>query len=110
MINLDEDALVCDLAETYGIYDYRSLPVHLAATLSVGLREDSRIRMKAAEVPASTDTLLLALVADRIALLLYDEKDRPPSILEELIGEPKGTRGFDTPEAFHAELARIRGE
>lgn len=110
MINLDEDALVCDLAETYKIYDYRSLPVQLAATLSVGLREDSRIRMKAADVPARMDTLLLALVADRIALLLYDKKDRPPSILEELIGKPKGTRGFDTPEAFHAELARIRGE
>jgi len=40
MLELDEDALVCDLAETYGIYNYRSLPATLVATFSVGLREN----------------------------------------------------------------------
>ena len=48
MIRFDEDALICDLAETYHIYDYRSLPVKLVATLSAGLRDDSRIKLKAA--------------------------------------------------------------
>ncbi len=41
MISRDEDALICDLAETYQIYNYKSLPARLVATLSVGLRDDS---------------------------------------------------------------------
>ena len=46
MIKTDEDALICDLAETYQIYDYKSLPAYMVATFSVGLRENSRIKMK----------------------------------------------------------------
>ena len=71
MIEFDEDALICDLAETYQIYDYRSLPVKLVATLSAGLREDSRIKMAAAELPAKQDTLLLATIADRVEAFRY---------------------------------------
>ena len=37
MIALDQNALICDFAETYGIYNYRALPVSLLATLAVGL-------------------------------------------------------------------------
>ena len=29
MIKTDEDALICDLAETYQIYDYKSLPAYM---------------------------------------------------------------------------------
>ena len=36
MIKTDEDALICDLAETYQIYDYKSLPAYMVATFSVG--------------------------------------------------------------------------
>ena len=39
MIKTDEDALICDLAETYQIYDYKSLPAYMVATFSVGLRK-----------------------------------------------------------------------
>ena len=35
MIKTDEDALICDLAETYQIYDYKSLPAYMVATFSV---------------------------------------------------------------------------
>lgn len=45
MINTDEDALICDFAETYHIYDYRSLPLHMAGIFACGLRPDSRIGM-----------------------------------------------------------------
>lgn len=48
MINIDEDALMCDLAETYHIYNYRSLPCKMVATFSCGLRNSSRIKMKMA--------------------------------------------------------------
>ena len=30
-IGTDEDALICDLAETYGIYNYRQLPADRVA-------------------------------------------------------------------------------
>jgi len=48
MIHTDEDALICDLAETYHIFNYRELPPSLAATLSVGLKDDSRIKKEVA--------------------------------------------------------------
>lgn len=69
MIQLDEDALICDLAETYQIYDYRSLPVKLVATLSAGLRDDSRIKLKAAGTSVGLDTTILAAIADNLTML-----------------------------------------
>lgn len=71
MINFDEDALICDLAETYNIYDYRSLPVRLVATLSAGLRDDSRIKLSRAGFTAQQNTMLLAIIADRIESIRY---------------------------------------
>lgn len=71
MIAIDEDALICDLAETYHIYDYRSLPVELVATFSCGLRDDSRIKMKIRGVTTSETNLLIATVADRIYDVAY---------------------------------------
>lgn len=46
MIQTDEDALICDLAETYQIYDYRQLPAYQVAVFSYGLRDDSRIKVR----------------------------------------------------------------
>ncbi|MBQ3429199.1 MAG: hypothetical protein IJH28_05435 [Mogibacterium sp.] len=123
MINFDEDALICDLAETYHIYDYRSLPVKLVATLSAGLRDDSRIKMSAAGVPAAQDTLLLATIADRVEAFRYGFSEdaskgtnRPISIIATIFGEKpegrnkSGVMSFATHEEFEATLARIRGE
>ena len=122
MINLNEDALICDFAETYHIYDYRSLPVKLAATLSAGLRDDSRIKMSAADVRVSYDTLLLATIADRIEAFRYgftkDAKEgtnQPESIVASILGEDdkrnkSGVMSFTSSEEFEATLARIRGE
>lgn len=120
MINLDEDALVCDLAETYHIYDYRSLPVKLVATLSAGLRDNSRIKLLASGVPVSQDTLLLATIADRVEAFRYSfsgdaskGRNKPVSIVESLFGElekkKNGVASFATAEAFEAALAKIRG-
>ena len=116
MIEFDEAALICDLAETYHIYDYRSLPAKLVATLSAGLRDNSRIKMRLSGAPASQDILLLAAIADRVEMFRYgfsDQKNAPPaSILEEMYGRTNanGVRGFDTVEEFEATLARLKGE
>ena len=116
MIDLNEDALICDLAETYQIYDYRSLPVKLVATLSAGLRENSRIRMQAAEAPVSFETMILATIADNLTMLRagFDKNGRSRKLFlftEAIQGEtkPKVT-GFRTVTEFEAALQRIRRE
>lgn len=116
MIELDEDALICDLAETYQIFDYRSLPVQLAATLSAGLRDNSRIKLKAAGSTVSLETIILAVIADNLTMLRVSmdkrNKNKPFLFTEAINSEDKKqkTRGFKTIEEFEAALSRIRGE
>lgn len=43
MIAANEDALVCDLAETYGVLNYRAHGAKLPAALAAGLRPGARI-------------------------------------------------------------------
>ena len=118
MIATDENALICDLAETYRIYDYKSLPASRIAAFSVGLRDNSRIKLKMNNTKHSLDTLLLAAIADRLSLLVWSKtKDsmqginRPPSIMAKLLGEEeeKNVVSFDTPDAFDAEWKKITG-
>ena len=115
MIELDEDALICDLAETYHIFDYRSLPVKLAATLSAGLRDDSRIKLKAAESAVGLETIILAVIADNLTLLrasMGKDKAKPFLFTDAINSEKKKekAKGFKTVEEFEAALKRIRGE
>ena len=115
MIELDEDALICDLAETYHILDYRSLPVKLVAALSAGLRDDARIKLKAANTPVGLDTMILAAIADNLTLLRAgfskDGKSKPYLFTDAIKGETKEkTKGFRSAEDFEATLKRIRGE
>ncbi len=123
MINFNEDALICDLAETYHIYDYRSLPVKLIATLSAGLRDDSRIKMLVAGMPATQNTLLLATIADRVEAFRYGFTEdaskganRPQSLVDAMFGEEikrenkSGVTSFASVEEFEAALARIEEE
>lgn len=91
MIQLDEDALICDLAETYQIYDYRQLSPLKIAVFSVGLREESRIKMKINGQSVSMETLLLAGISDRLSTLVWFQtedgqkgKNRPPSLVNML--------------------------
>ena len=60
MLREDEAALICDLAETYHIYDYRKLPPILVSTLAVGLRDSSRIKMRLNDLPVPPDMMLMA--------------------------------------------------
>lgn len=83
MIEYDEEALICDLAETYNIYDYRSHPLSLVATLSAGLREDSRIKTKASGYKVPLKTILLAIVADRIGSITSGKNEM--AITNELV-------------------------
>lgn len=116
MINTDRDALICDLAETYGIFDYRSLPAQTVAALSIGLRANSRIKMKLAGMEFEPDVYLLAAIVDRLSILLWRQtKDgvegiNPPELI---LGhsEEKVSKGFSCGEEFEKFRASIlRGE
>lgn len=110
MVGLDEDALTCDFAETYHVYDWRALPIKLAATLAAGLGPSSRIMRKLSGVKWPFDTLLLAIICDSIRNIswqLVDEKGRrghkpPHSVLKIILGEVEDNEmsGFDSAEDF----------
>lgn len=70
MMALDRDALECDMAETYRIYDLRALPPERVAMLACGLRADSRIKLKQQglkDFPLSREG---AYIADYLKLIL----------------------------------------
>lgn len=113
MIVLDESALICDFAETYHILDYRSLPARQAAILAVGLREDSRIMMKLGGTQAGPNTMLLAMIADALQILVWQNtesghkgRNRPKSVTK-LLAARRDTVGFSTAEEFSAWRAGI---
>ena len=71
MIALDEDALICDLAETYGIFHYRALPLITIATLAGGLRPNSRIHARMSGISVPFDTMILAQGVDLLASIRW---------------------------------------
>lgn len=119
MIATDKEALICDLAECYHIYDYRALPARLLATLSAGLRENSRIKMKLAGLTVTRETYLLGAAVDALNLLVWMKtkdgakgKHRPKSILQAFTTvqekDPKDdVIQFRTGEQFTEAWARI---
>lgn len=115
MLAQGRDELVCDFAETYHIYDMRSLPARLAATFAAGLRPDARINKKMSGSKLNTDEMLLALIADTLSVIAWQNtkdghsgRNRPKSILNELTQpEKKPAATFDSPEAFKAWREKI---
>ena len=119
MIGVDEDALVCDLAETYQIYDYRQLPPTKVAVLSLGLRNDSRIKMKLSGQTVTLETMLMASIADRLSMLVwFQTKDgqkgrNRPTMLTNLLTNTKqenDVEAFHSGEEFEKARKRLGGE
>lgn len=111
MLAIGRDELLCDMAETYRVYDLHALPVRTLATLAAGLRADSRIKMKASGIKEVPLELILTDIADNLRAFIFglagskekvetwrdviseEDKVKPP--------EQNGTvRVFDSPEAF----------
>lgn len=120
MINLDEEALICDFAETYNIYNMRGLPCDYVAILAVGLRENSRIKMKMSDRNVPMEQLLMASMVDRLSILVWkDTKDgqkgrnKPKSILETMLrgNNNEGKyKTFNSIEDFEKARASIIGD
>ena len=107
MIGLDEDALICDLAETYHIYRFDDFDAGYIATLSAGLRDDARIVKKITGCDLSMAELLAAVTADNLTVLnhgLAGEKKRPHLFTEKLkLGrEEEKVKGFGSGAEFDA--------
>ncbi|OHX26864.1 hypothetical protein BKX95_07975 [Streptococcus iniae] len=116
MINADEDALICDLAETYHIYDYKQLPASLVAVFCVGLKENSRIKMKLSGQKIDLMTFLTAGIYDRLSILVWmktedgqDGVNRPILMTNLLNGEVEECDevAFDSGEDFENERIKI---
>nr|DAS93647.1 MAG TPA: protein of unknown function (DUF5361) [Caudoviricetes sp.] len=125
MIQTDEDALICDLAETYGIFDYRQLPADQVAVFAFGLRDDARIKLAMTNSKVPFETFLLAGVLDRLSALVWFKTtdgqkgiNKPVMVAQELTGKTKAKENkemiFDSGEDFEEYrqqiLEKIGGE
>lgn len=118
MIALDEDALICDMAETYHIYVMEQFPAEYIATLAIGLRHDSRIKIKATGLSIDLNTLLMAHIADNTAINWWIHtkdaqtgRNQPKSFVKVLFPEMDDThaREFESGESFLEEWRRLNG-
>jgi hypothetical protein len=115
MLRLDETAVICDLAETYHVLDYRALPLRTVAALAVGLRGDSRIRQKASGTDLPLNSALLAAAVDRLSMLVWAKtkdgqrnRNKPESVLSALTQKDQDRPiGFESAEELMEERRRI---
>lgn len=110
MLCVDEDAVICDLAETYHILDYKALPVKLLAVLCSGLRDDSRIKMRMADVTYIPPAIVLPQIADTLTLFRYamsKDADKPKLMTEIMAGHKKTEKGYASAEDYNAARERI---
>lgn len=111
-----EDKLICDFAETYHILNYRELSPGLVATLCVGLRDDSRVKMEIAGIKITLEQTLLARIADDLSFQSWAQtkdgqknRNRPKSVLKTLLEEKREDQHetFLTPEDFDKAWEKI---
>ena len=84
---MDKNAVICDLAETYNIYDYRRVPGRLLGILVAGLGANTRIGKKINGVRGDVADVLLAQILDGVRFLCWAQtqdgrkgRHRPQSI------------------------------
>ena len=123
MLGTDEEALICDLAETYHVLNYKALPVKTVALFASGLRDSARIKMKISGQAAEDKTVLLAGGGGAapmthpagLTMLLWagsedgqKNRNRPKMIVPQLLGEEeKETLTFDSIESFETKRREI---
>ena len=118
MMRVDRRALLCDLAETYHIYSFDSVPPVLLATLCAGLRPDARIHEKMDGIAPVSEHYYMALAIDLLNLIrhgLFADKNAPePTLLtEKVFGASSASKNeyevFDSSEHFRERWALLTG-
>lgn len=95
------------MAETYGIYDYRTVPPLYLAILVAGLGDRARVRLAMSGNKIGIDTLLLATIADDLNILMWSltkdgqkNRNRPQSIVGLLTSKSEAKDALDEPLVF----------
>ena len=107
--------MICDLAETYHIFNYRELSPSLVAVLCFGLRDDSRVKMEISGSKLTLEQHLFARMVDELAFQSWAKtrdgqknRNRPVSVLKTLLEDKKEeAETFLTPEDFDRAWERI---
>lgn len=106
-----KDLLICDLAETYHIYDYEKLLPNMVAAFCIGLKDDSRIKMHIANQRITLNQKLLARIADELTFIAWSKtvdgqknRNRPKSILESLLNPEQEKETENTSYATGADF------
>lgn len=115
---LDKDALICDFAQYYNIYDYLQYGVTKAAIYAYGLPEDSRIKKKIQNRSYDMATFWQVAVIDVLKGFRYSfEKchyksvEKPESTLDALTGRmnENDNASFESKEEFEAAVRKAKG-
>lgn len=92
MLAIGEDEVICDLAQTYHILNYKELSPSLVAVLCCGLDDNSRIKRKMAKSSLTLQDALMALLVDGVHTLIWQRtkdgskgRNRPESIFKKLM-------------------------
>ncbi len=111
-----EDELICDMAETYHVLNWRELPLKTAAILASGLHPDSRTCRKLSGQKVILDTAIRAAMLDELRMLVWMNtkdgskgKNRPESIFLKMLAPPEKPKMtvFSSPEAFEQRRNQI---
>lgn len=114
MLRIDKNSLICDLAETYQIHNYEEIAPTKVAIFAIGLRDNSRIKMKMTGQKMDFRSIIQAKILDGIQLLLWTKtKDsekginRPVSVIQHLFESKKNVSGFKSGKDFEKARANI---
>lgn len=119
---LDNDALICDFAQYYHIYDFTALDLKYAAILADGLPKDSRIMMAMSGRKYQPDAVIQLAILDTVRAIehafikAHSDAELPEfkSLLTELLGEDAqediDAQWFTSADDFKAEWARVTGK
>lgn len=110
-----EESLICDLAETYHILNYREQSPELVAVLCLGLRDDSRVKKTLTNSKITLEQILMARMVDELSWLHWSKtkdgsknRNRPQSVLKALTEEKKEeAEVFLTADDFKEAWERI---
>lgn len=111
MLGECKDELICDFAEVYGIYDIYAYKASHIATLALGLREDSRTKLKISGQKAPLETILQAVLLDQVNNLIYMLSDgkgeKPKRVSSIFLDDEETNEVFDTVEDFEKRWKEI---
>lgn len=109
------EELECDMAQFYGIHDYRDFKLGHISVLACGLPEESRVIRKMTNHPYSVNTYLLAHMVDRLSLIWWsktvdaENNINRPRMMIDLLNGVEEVREFEsmTIEEYEQTRAEI---